>query len=255
MKTYFEPFVGGGAVFFVLDAEDAFDSALLGDMNQELIYTYRGLSDPQVLEEVITLLKSYPYEAEFYEQMRKKVVPMDCPPTKLQTAEAAARFIYLNRTGFNGLYRVNRKGQFNVPFGRYSNPTICDEPNLRQVSGALRQDRVSTMHADFESQVASAAKGDVVYFDPPYHPRSDTSNFTEYQAGGFGIEAQTRLATCFRRLAEKGVGVLLSNSDTPEIHKLFAGFQIDIIQARRSINSNAERRGPVTEVLVQANLR
>lgn len=249
MGTYFEPFVGGGAVFFILDSEDAFDRAVIGDCNAELMTAYATLSDPTWVEEVITLLQTYPYEVEFYEEMRKQ------SPSGLSNVEQTARFIYLNRTGFNGLYRVNRKGTFNVPFGRYTNPTICDDANLRQVSRALRQDRVTCLCLDFEKQVESAQAGDVVYFDPPYVPLSPTASFTEYQPGGFGLKEQERLAKCFRRLADKGVRLLLSNSDTAIVHELYAGFQIDKVSAKRNINSKGDRRGPVSEVLVQANLR
>lgn len=249
MGTYYEPFIGGGAVFFVLDAEDAFDQAIIGDCNPELINAYSTLSDLTQLETVITLLKGYPYDRTFYEEMRKK------KPADLTAAERAARFIYLNRTGFNGLYRVNKKGEFNVPFGKYTNPTICDEANLRQVSGALRQDRVTCRIGDFEAQVVSAKAGDMVYFDPPYMPLSITSSFTEYMAGGFTLTDQERLARCFKVLADRGVGVLLSNSDTPKVRELYAGFQQDVVSAKRSINAKADRRGPVSELLIHANLR
>lgn len=249
MNTYYEPFLGGGAVFFVLDSEDAFEKAVIGDYNSELMATYAALAEPALLEETISLLKGYPYERSFYEELRKKL------PKDLSPGELAARFIYLNRVGFNGLYRVNKRGIFNVPFGRYTNPTICDEENLRQVSGALRQDRVTCLNTDFEKQVETAQKGDVVYFDPPYMPLSITANFTEYMAGGFTLKDQERLAACFRRLAERGVGVLLSNSDTPKVHELYAEFQRDAVQAKRAINSKADRRGPVSELLIHANLR
>lgn len=249
MGTYYEPFLGGGAVFYTLDAEDAFDRAVVNDMNSELISAYRTLSDPALLESVIEHLKRYPYEKGFYDDMRKQLV------VDLNEVQVCARFIYLNHTGFNGLYRVNKKGEFNVPFGAYTNPTICDEENLREVSGALRQDRVTCLSTDFESVVADAQAGDVVYFDPPYLPTSPTASFTEYLAGGFHLPDQKRLAACFKRLADRGVGVLLSNSNVPLVHELYEGFQIDTVNARRSINSKAELRGPVSEVLVHANLR
>jgi len=249
IDRYYEPFVGGGAVFFALNSENRFQQAILGDRNAELMTAYATLSDPLWVESVIARLKTYQYDAEFYDALRK------LNPADLTEVEATSRFIYLNRTGFNGLYRVNRKGSFNVPLGRYSNPTICDETNLRLISKALHQDRVRCLCTDFEAQVRTAQPGDVVYFDPPYIPLSVTSNFTEYQPGGFGLTEHTRLAACFRRLADKGVGVLLSNSNTPIVQELYAGFQIDIVSAKRAINSKGGRRGPVTEVLVQANLR
>lgn len=245
MATYFEPFVGGGAVLFALAREGCFDYAVVNDLNEELIQTYRTLSTRRV-EEVISLLQTYPYDETFYYEMRAR------KPADLSEIEKAARFIYLNRTGFNGLYRVNKEGQFNVPFGKYTDPLICDDRNLRLVQEGLRT--VSFECEDFESSVESARPGDVVYFDPPYIPMSDTSNFTEYTDKGFGIADQKRLAATFRRLAERGVRMLLSNADTPLAHELYAGFPIEIVEARRSINSKGEKRGSVREVLVSANL-
>lgn len=247
IATYYEPFLGGGAVFFALDAEDAFDRAVVGDNNPELMNTYSTLSKAAELEEVISLLKGYPYEVEFFNSMRKK------HPKDLSQVERAARFLYLNKTCFNGLYRVNKAGLFNVPFGKYTNPNICDEGNLREAHSALQR-RVSFSQLDFEEQVAGAVSGDTVYFDPPYMPLSETANFTEYMAGGFDLPEHQRLAACFRGLAERGVKVLLSNSDTPEVRALYVGFQIDTVSAKRNINSDGDKRGFVSEVLVMANL-
>ncbi len=249
MNTFYEPFVGGGAVFFALKAKDAFQNAKVNDLNRELAVSYQVLSDPSNLAQVVELLKGYPHTREFYDDLRTKL-PLDLTPIAI-----CARFIYLNRVGFNGLYRVNKgKGQFNVPFGKYVNPKICDEANLTLVSEALSQDKVTVSNLDFEKAVEGAQRGDVVYFDPPYIPLSPTSNFTEYQAGGFGLQEHTRLAACVKTLADRGVGVLLSNSDTSTTRKLYEGFDVELVQARRSINADAKKRGPVSEILVAANL-
>lgn len=247
IRTFYEPFVGGGAVFFALAREGAFDQARVNDLNEDLIQAYRTLADANGLVSVIALLKTYPYDRTFFEDIRRRV------PRELSDAERTARFIYLNRAGFNGLYRVNRKGEFNVPFGKYTNPTICDESNLKAVHECLQQ-KVSFHLQDFEPFVESAQEGDAVYFDPPYLPVSDTANFTEYTEEGFGITEHRRLAATFRRLAERGVAVLLSNSDMPQIRALFEGFRIDTVAARRNINSDGDKRGPVSELLVGANL-
>jgi DNA adenine methylase len=249
MKTYYEPFLGGGALFWALDAEDAFDRAVVGDMNPELANAYRLFAGPaHGVERVVELLKGYPHTREFFEDMRRKL------PHELGEAERAAWLIYLNRTCFNGLYRVNKMGVFNVPFGDYENPTICDEDNLREVAEALRNPRLTFMQADFEQIVQTAEAGDVVYFDPPYLPRSDTARFAEYVVDGFDMAKHERLARVFADLANRGVGVLLSNSDTPATRELYRDFQIDTVYAKRAINAKGDKRGPIPEILVSANL-
>ena len=169
-------------------------------------------------------------------------------PRILSDWVAAARFIYLNRTCFNGLYRVNKKGMFNVPFGAYTNPTICDEENLRAVSEALRGTKI--ISANFEATLETAKRGDVVYCDPPYLPVSITANFTTYTVGGFGLVDQTRLRDVAKALDARGVHVLLSNSDTPLVRKLYKGFRIEEVQAPRRVNSKAGKRGNVGELLI-----
>lgn len=243
MGTYFEPFVGGGAVFFALAHRKAFDRAVINDVNKELMAAFRVLASGQV-EALISLLQTYPYDPEFFERMRRTETTTD--------VEIAARFIYLNRTGFNGLYRVNQKGEFNVPFGKYTNPTICNSEKLRAAAQVL--EGVTIEVQDFAASVASAQKGDVVYFDPPYLPVSPTANFTSYTKDGFTFAEHERLAATFRDLADRGVGVLLSNSDTKTTRKLYKGFRVGRVQAKRAINSAKDKRGLVNEVLVQANL-
>ncbi len=235
-NRYHEPFVGGGAVFFGLRP----NKCTLSDVNADLINTYTTIRDD--VDGLIRVLKEHRAEEEYYYQMRQLKV------ANLNDAEAAARIIYLNRTCFNGLYRVNRKGEFNVPFGKSSNPTICNSDNLYRVSERLQG--VNLKCESVFNITRRVRRNDLVYFDPPYDPLSKTSSFTSYAKGGFGDEEQIRLAELFTRLANRGVHVVLSNSDTPFIRKLYKGFKVGKVYARRAINSRADRRGPVGEVIV-----
>lgn len=240
IETYYEPFVGGGAVFFALAAKQRFNKAVLGDRNPNLVAVYRALqTDPERLIERLRRYQAEHDEAAYYEVRKKK------PRSQV---EIAARVIYLNKTGFNGLYRVNRSGEFNVPFGRYENPRILNEPRLRAVAEILAKVKIEL--ADFEQICRRAKKGDAVYLDPPYLPVSTTSSFAEYHAVPFGLEEHQRLARVFNQLSKKGVCAVLSNSDTPDTRELFAAHRLDTVDARRSINSNHTRRGPVREILV-----
>jgi DNA adenine methylase len=243
--TYYEPFLGGGAVFFALAAAGLFKRAVLGDINTELVGTYAALSSN--VEGVIRALKKHVYDEDYYYAVRAQ------DPSKLTVEARAARLIYLNRTCFNSLYRVNLKGKFNVPFGRYTNPTICDEANLRAVSAALRRS-VSLVALDFQNVVLPAKRGDVVYMDPPYWPASKTANFTAYSAGGFGPEDQARLRDVAKKLIDRGVHVLLSNSDTPPVRELYKGFKIEEVSAPRRVNSKADKRGNVGELLISGKV-
>lgn len=235
---YFEPFIGGGALFFALQPK----LAVISDVNERLVRTYRAVRDD--VETVIALLATYPYERSFYERMR--ALDVDARPD----AEAAAWFIYVNRTGFNGLYRVNRAGRFNVPFGKYTNPTICDADLLRECSLALRG--VEIRHADFADAVAGADTGDFVYFDPPYVPLTATSSFTAYHADGFGRDDQRRLRDVAARLVARGVHVLASNSSASLVRDLYSAptFTLVEVDATRAVNCRADRRGVVREVLI-----
>lgn len=238
-STYYEPFVGGGAVFFDLLPKNA----KLSDLNSELVITYNVIKNN--VDELIESLQKHIYNKEYYLKVRAEKVE------DLSEIEVASRFIFLNRTGFNGLYRVNKSGRFNVPFGRYSNPVICDEDNLRRVSDALRD--VVITHQDYKNVLETAQNGDFIYFDPPYYPVSTTSSFTSYTAEGFLEREQTELRDTFLRLHEKGCFVMLSNSDTPFINKLYSGLNgitINKITAGRAINSKGTGRGKITEVLI-----
>lgn len=238
--TYYEPFLGGGAVFFHLQPT----KAILTDINAELITTYRCVRDH--VEELIELLKEHKighnkYERDYYYDVRSYPERTDL--------KQAARFIYLNKTCFNGLYRVNSQGKFNVPLGRYKNPGICQEDVLRIASQALSQ--ADIQQADFTQVLKYATSSDdFVFFDPPYYPVSETSYFTAYSRNAFGKSQQVELRDVFVKLAERGVKVMLSNSDCEFIRKLYNSFNIHTISAARSINSNAQKRGKITEVLV-----
>lgn len=238
-NTYYEPFVGGGAVFFDLLPKNA----ELSDLNNELVTTYNVIKNN--VDELIQSLQKHIYDKEYYLEVRAKKVE------DLSDIEVASRFIFLNRTGFNGLYRVNKSGQFNVPFGRYNNPVICDEDNLRRVSDALQG--VTITHRDYKNVLKTAKSGDFIYLDPPYYPINATSSFTSYTAEGFLEKEQTELRDTFVKLHEKGCFVMLSNSDTPFINELYSGLDgitINKITAGRSINSKGSGRGRITEVLV-----
>ncbi|MBN1771491.1 MAG: DNA adenine methylase [Deltaproteobacteria bacterium] len=235
-KRYLEPFVGGGAVFFHLRPP----RAVLSDGNGELIDCFRAVREE--VRAVVAALRLHRYERDHFYAVRA------LEPETLTLAERAARTIFLNRTCFNGLYRVNSKGRFNVPFGRYANPTIVDPDNLRACSRVLRRARIEC--APFQAVLGEARRGDFVYFDPPYHPRSKTSYFTSYGPGGFTADDQRELARVYATLDRRGVLVMLSNSDTPLIRELYRGFRVVEVQANRAINSKGGRRGAITELVV-----
>jgi DNA adenine methylase len=242
-KRYHEPFLGGGALFFALMRENKLGrgKAYLSENNPRLVDTYRGLRDHP--DEVIALLQRHREKnCEAYYYAVRAEVPADI-------AEQAARIIYLNKTCFNGLFRENSRGGFNVPFGKYKNPGICAEANLRACAAALRKARIDAR--GFETVLDYAKRGDFVYFDPPYHPVSKTASFTSYHKGGFGEDEQRELAGVFDELTKRKVNVLLSNSDTPFVVDLYRHIGVlEYVQATRAVNSRADRRGKVSEVLV-----
>jgi DNA adenine methylase len=239
-NTDFEPFVGGGAVFLDLLPR----KAVLSDLNFELITTYKVVKNN--VDKLIKLLKSYEYDKDFFLKIRSKQTK------NLSDVQIAAKFIYLNRTCFNGLYRVNSRGEFNVPFGSYKNPLICDENNLKKISKALKN--VKIYNEDYKNVLKRAKRGDFIYFDPPYYPVNRTSNFTSYTVEGFFEKEQTELRDIFLDLHKRGCFVMLSNSDTPFINKLYSKpdkkIKIHKIDANRNINSKASRRGKIKEVLI-----
>lgn len=241
-NRYHEPFVGSGALFFALRARGLAAKACLSDVNGPLVETYKAIRDD--VEGVIAALSVHRNDEAYFYRIR------GLDPATLPLPERAARVLYLNRTCFNGLYRENRNGRFNVPFGRYSRPRICDAENLRAASAALKG--VCVSQREYPSIRDVAKPGDLVYFDPPYHPVSATSSFTSYDRHGFGEEDQRRLRDVFAELAARGVHVILSNSDTPLVRELYDGFRIDRVWASRAINSKGNRRGKVAEVIVLA---
>lgn len=241
-KTYYEPFLGGGAVFFYLFQEhfSGFD-AVLSDVNSELINLYCCVQSD--VEALIKELKSHQrkHDSEYYYKVRAQ--------KKRTRVKKAARIIYLNKTCFNGLYRENSKGEFNVPIGRYKNPTICNAELLRADSQALQGVKLEVR--DFDKVLDEAKTDeDFVYFDPPYYPLSSTSQFTSYSRYNFNEEDQIRLRNVFAELASRGVKVMLSNSDCPFIRELYQEFRTHEVSAGRSINSKGTHRGKISEVVV-----
>ncbi|MFC1642446.1 DNA adenine methylase [Myxococcota bacterium] len=236
--TFHEPFVGGGALFFAVRPAQA----VLSDLNHRLVRTYKAIRDR--VEDVIALLETYPYESDFYYDFRRKL------PDAREDHWLAAWMIYLNRAGYNGLYRVNSRNEFNVPFGRHTAPTICDAENLRACSAALRG--VELRCEGFEGVLRRAVPGDFVYFDPPYAPLSETSYFTSYTQGGFGPTEQAKLRDVALELKGRQVQILLSNSSAPLIRALYAqGFRLEEVLAARNVNSKAERRGKLVELVIR----
>lgn len=235
-RRYLEPFVGGAAVFFHLQPPQS----SLFDLNSELIEVYNVVRDS--VGDLMTALKVHYNDCDYFYEVRAQ------KPSELTPVQRAARFIFLNRTCYNGLYRVNRQGQFNVPFGKYKNPTICDEPNLRAASVALQHAHLEV--ADFEIVLKLAEPGDLIYFDPPYEPLSPTSSFTSYTSDGFTSTDQRRLANVYHTLDTRGCLLMLSNSSAPLIYELYQGFHIYEINARRAINSKPDGRGIIKELLV-----
>jgi DNA adenine methylase len=251
-RRYHEPFVGGAALFFHLHNGGRLrEGATLSDYNSELIVCYEVIRDD--VESLITALRWHHQrrlDGEYFKQIRN----WDREPgfEKRSKIERAARTIFLNRTCYNGLYRLNRKGQFNAPFGYYKNPLICDPENLRAVSLALRS--VELRVEDFGAVLERAEPGDLVYFDPPYVPVSATASFTHYTGQTFGPEDQRRLAEVFAGLADRGVYVMLSNSSTPLSSELYANnrraVSTSVVLASRKINCDGRKRGSVEELIV-----
>lgn len=246
--TYYEPFLGGGALLFHLLAERNEQKCSISDLNSDLVLAYITIRDK--IDDLILSLKDHEknYHSEsssYYYAVRESNPRID--------VEKTSKLIFLNRTCFNGLYRVNSKGKFNVPLGKYTNPNIVNEENLRSVSQILKISRASIRCRDFEAVLRDAKKDDLVYFDPPYQPVSSTANFTSYTNKDFTFDDLSRLSELCMDLDAKGCKVLLSNSDSKEVAKMFTGknWKISRIPANRSINSNSKKRTGHFELLIK----
>ncbi len=242
-STYYEPFVGGGAVLFELQPK----KAIINDFNTELINTYIVIKENP--EELIEDLKTHINEANYFYDIR--ALDRHDAFENLSNIKRASRVIYLNKTCYNGLYRVNNSGEFNTPFGKYKNPNIVNDVTIRAVSKYLNSNDIKIINKDFESSLKNIRKGAFVYFDPPYDPISKSSNFTGYVQGGFDITEQIRLKNLCDKLDSKGVKFLLSNSATKLILDLYSEYNITFVKANRAINSDSSKRGEVEEVLIR----
>ena len=240
---YMEPFIGGGAVLFHIQPKNA----IINDFNQELVNVYKVVRND--LEELIIDLKKHKNESEYFYRIRGLDRSSDFK--KISDVERASRVIFLNKTCFNGLYRVNNAGEFNSPFGRYKNPNIVNEPTLRAVSKYLNSNNITINSGDYANTLKHANNRTFVYLDPPYHPISESSNFTGYIQGGWGEEEQIELKRQCDILNNNGVKFLLSNSSADFIKDLYKEYNISIVKATRAINSNASSRGEIDEVLIR----
>ncbi len=243
IKLYIEPFIGGGAVLFHLQP----NRAIVNDFNSELINVYQVIKNN--LEELILDLQKHSNDPDHFYKIRG----LDRTPSfkDLTDIERASRIIYLNKTCFNGLYRVNNSGEFNSPFGRYKNPNIVNEPTLRAVNHYLNSNDIQLINTDYTEILQAADKNSFVYLDPPYHPVSESSNFTGYIQGGWNAEHQIRLREACDELNRRGVKFLQSNSSTDFIKEQYADYKIHTVKANRAINSDGEKRGEVEEVLIK----
>lgn len=243
-NCYYEPFIGGGALFFELSPKNA----VINDSNYELMNVYKVLCDYNKYTKMCKILNQY--EANNSEELYYKIRNKDKEKNFIKIADykKAARTIYLNKACFNGLYRVNKKGYFNVPYNKKDKINTYEGENLLTIHMLLTMNNIKILTTDFEEAVKYASSGDFVYFDPPYD--SETQTFNSYTEEGFGKEEQIRLSDVFKKLDQKGVKVMLSNHNTTLINKLYKDYNIHIIEAKRSINSKGNKRGKVEEVII-----
>lgn len=242
-STYYEPFVGAGAVLFDMQPK----KAIINDANKELINVYKVIKNN--IDELILDLKNHVNEEDYYYDVRK--LDRTNEYKNMSDIKKASRILYLNKTCYNGLFRVNQQGQFNVPFGRYKNPNIVNEETLRAVHDYLNNNDIRILNVDFEEAIKYMRKEAFVYFDPPYHPISDTSSFTGYTTDGFDAEDQKRLKKLCDSLDDRGCRFLLSNSSADLILDLYSDYKLEYVDASRSINSKGDSRGEIEEVLVR----
>ena len=244
MSAYCEPFLGGGAVLFALQPR----RALVNDLNQDLITVYRVIKENA--DALIEHLSRHENTPEYFYRIRDLDRDREAYAA-LSDVEKASRLLYLNKTCYNGLFRVNASGAFNSPYGHYRRPNIVNEQTIRGVSRYFNSCDITFFSEDFAAVLNRVPRGGFVYLDPPYDPVSDTASFTGYNRGGFGREEQVRLKACCDALTARGVKFLLSNSATPFIRELYGSYRVSIVQARRAVNSVASRRGAIEEVLVR----
>ena len=243
-NRYFEPFVGGGALFFDLAPKDA----VINDFNAELINCYQQIKDnPQELIEILKVHQEY-NSKEYYLDLRS--ADRDERIDMMSEVQRAARILYMLRVDFNGLYRVNSKNQFNVPYGRYKNPKIVDENLVSTISTYLNNNQIEIKKGDFEKAVLDVQPGDFVYFDPPYIPLSETSAFTSYTHEGFSYDDQVRLRDTFKKLNDAGAYVMLSNSSSFLVEELYRDFNIHYVEATRTNGAKSSSRGKISEIIV-----
>ncbi|MDN5277415.1 MAG: adenine methylase [Clostridiales bacterium] len=267
IERYVEPFVGGGALFFFLKRNFKIKEAFLLDINKELIVGYKVVQrnvnelirELSVMEEMYLKLPEQGRKDFYYntrDEYNKQKECFDYVNYNFDWIKRAAYLIFLNKTCFNGLYRLNKKGEFNVPFGKYKNPVICDADNLIEVNKALKDTEI--ICADFEESKKYIRENTLVYLDPPYRPLNNTSNFTSYNEDGFDDYDQIRLANFFKEMDKRGAYLMLSNSDPKNeneeddfFDRLYEGFIIERVRAKRCINSNAEKRGDINELVIR----
>ncbi len=243
-NRYFEPFVGGGALLFDLAPQ----TAVINDLNPELMNLYQVIKDTP--DQLIACLEQHQLHnsKDYYLELRS--ADRDGRIDQFSMVERAARFVYMLKVDFNGIYRVNSKGQFNVPYGRYVHPKIADRENIITVHQFFKEQQITLLNSDFATACETATAHDLVYFDPPYIPLTETANFTSYTKDGFGMADQLRLRDLFFDLKQRGVQVMLSNSDTPVTRKLYQSATIHTVSASRAINSVGSKRGKVGEVII-----
>lgn len=242
IDTYVEPFVGSGALFFAVN----FKKAIINDVNEELINTYKVIKDNVGALEFF--LSSLIYDKQLYDTIR--AWDRD-PHYKIRPKEdRAGRFIYLMKTCFNGLYRVNKKGFFNTPFGKYTSPLICDTKTLNACSKYLNEHEVTILNGDYQKILSYLNQDCFVYLDPPYYPISKTANFTQFQKENFKEDSQYQLFEFCKELHKRGIKFMLSNSDVPEIRNLYQDFDIHVIEVSRKVNSNTAKRNAVNELAI-----
>lgn len=241
-RPYYEPLIGGGALFFELQPK----CAVINDCNEELINVYKVIRDNP--NELIEDLRKHKNTAEYFYEIRA----LDRQPVfnNLTDIERASRIIYLNKTCYNGLYRVNNAGEFNSPFGKYKNPNIINEPVIKAVSKYLNSAQIQILNEDYQVILKDIPTNSFVYLDPPYHPVSESSNFTGYVQGGWSEKDQLRLRDVCNELNDRGIKFLLSNSASDFIKEIYSDYNIRIVQATRYVNSDAAKRGLVNEFLI-----